>query len=56
MPAKIEFEPHFHDAVRDKFGDFRAVELFDVVGKLIKKNDFGHINKMPRAVVHPRLK
>ena len=52
MPVKLEIEPHFDHAVHEKFGDFRAVELFRVVVKVVEKDDFGHINEMARAVVH----
>lgn len=55
MPAIIEIEPHFDDAVRDEFGDLRAVQLFRVVGKIVKENGFGHIGKMARTVVHPHV-
>lgn len=47
MTFKFEIEPHFHYAVRDKFGNFRAFKFFNVIGNLIEKNDFRHIDKMP---------
>ena len=56
MPAKIEIEPHFQNAVGDKFDYFRTFELFNVVCKFVKKDGFRQINKMPRTIVHPHIK
>ena len=47
VPAKLKIKPHFDYAVRDKFGYLNIVEFFGMFVNLIKKHDFGQINKMP---------
>ena len=56
VSAKGKFEPHFQNAVRDIFGNFRAFQIFDVIGNFVEKNYFRHIHEMPRTVVHLQIK
>ncbi len=51
MTLKLEVEPHSDYAVRDKFGNFRARERFEMLAEFIEKYDFRHIYEMPRAAL-----
>lgn len=56
VTAKVEIEPNFRYPICDKPGHVRAVQSGSVIAQNVKKNCFGQIREIARAVVHSEIK